>query len=75
MTDIAPRNKDGNDIAPLPIWEGILARRVEGRHITFAIVELEPGARYLETDHGLLTMARQDKHMPAALVVALRSLR
>jgi hypothetical protein len=46
MTDIAPRNKDGspfrslNDIAPLPIWEGILARRVEGRHITFAIVEL-----------------------------------
>jgi quercetin dioxygenase-like cupin family protein len=33
------------DIAPLPIWRGILARRVEGRHITFAVVELEPGAR------------------------------
>jgi quercetin dioxygenase-like cupin family protein len=31
-------------IAPLPIWHGILARVVEGRDITFAIVELEPHA-------------------------------
>jgi quercetin dioxygenase-like cupin family protein len=31
-------------IAPLPIWSGILARRVEGREITFAVVELDPGA-------------------------------
>jgi quercetin dioxygenase-like cupin family protein len=39
------------DIAPLPIWEGILARRVEGRQITFAIVELEPGARAARHQH------------------------
>ena len=32
------------DIAPLPIWGGILARVVEGREITFAIVELDPHA-------------------------------
>jgi quercetin dioxygenase-like cupin family protein len=39
------------DIAPLPIWTGILARRVEGRHITFAVVELEPGARATRHQH------------------------
>jgi len=32
------------DLGPLPIWPGILARVVEGRDITFAVVELEPGA-------------------------------
>jgi quercetin dioxygenase-like cupin family protein len=32
------------EIAPLPIWTGILARVVEGRDITFAVVELEPHA-------------------------------
>ena len=32
------------EIAPLPIWDGILARVVEGRDITFAIVELDPHA-------------------------------
>lgn len=32
------------DIAPLPIWHGILARVAEGREITFAVVELQPGA-------------------------------
>ena len=32
------------DIAPLPIWSGILARVVEGKDITFAIVELDAGA-------------------------------
>ena len=31
-------------IPPLPIWTGILARVVEGKDITFAIVELEPHA-------------------------------
>jgi len=39
------------DIAPLPIWRGILARRVEGREITFAIVELEPGAEVARHQH------------------------
>jgi len=32
------------EIAPLPIWPGILARVVEGKDITFAIVELDGGA-------------------------------
>ena len=30
------------DIPPLPIWTGVLARAVEGREVTFAIVELDP---------------------------------
>jgi quercetin dioxygenase-like cupin family protein len=28
----------------LPIWDGIRARVVEGREMTFAVVELDPGA-------------------------------
>ena len=32
------------EIGPLPIWPGILARVVEGKDITFAIVELDAGA-------------------------------
>jgi quercetin dioxygenase-like cupin family protein len=39
------------DIAPLPIWEGILARRVEGRLITLVVVELEPGAKVARHQH------------------------
>ncbi len=39
------------DLAPLPIWPGILARRVEGREITFAIVELDPGASAVRHQH------------------------
>jgi len=33
-----------DDIAPLPIWNGILARIVEGAEMTFAVVELDPHA-------------------------------
>jgi len=33
-----------DDIQPLPIWNGILARVVEGAEMTFAVVELEPHA-------------------------------
>lgn len=32
------------DIQPLPIRRGILARVAEGRELTFAVVELQPGA-------------------------------
>jgi quercetin dioxygenase-like cupin family protein len=32
------------DLAPLPIWRGILARVAEGRAITFAVVELDAHA-------------------------------
>jgi len=38
-------------IAPLPIWEGIVARAVGGERITLAIVELEPGAIVAEHAH------------------------
>ena len=31
-------------IGPLPIWTGIFARVVDGREMTFAVVELDPGA-------------------------------
>jgi quercetin dioxygenase-like cupin family protein len=39
------------DLSPLAIWPGILARRVEGRAITFAIVELDPGASAARHHH------------------------
>jgi quercetin dioxygenase-like cupin family protein len=32
------------EMAPLPIWQGILARVVEGREMTFAVVELDAHA-------------------------------
>jgi len=32
------------EMAPLPIWQGVAARVVEGHEITFAIVELAPNA-------------------------------
>jgi len=39
------------EIAPLPIWHGVLARVVEGRDLTFAIVELEPDSTVARHDH------------------------
>ncbi len=36
---------------PLPIWEGVVARAVEGRELTFAVVELDPGAVVAEHRH------------------------
>jgi hypothetical protein len=39
------------DIKPLPIWHGILARVAEGRELTFAVVELEPGAAAARHQH------------------------
>jgi quercetin dioxygenase-like cupin family protein len=38
-------------IRPLPIWPGVLARVVEGREITFAIVELEPNSKVARHQH------------------------
>jgi quercetin dioxygenase-like cupin family protein len=35
----------------LPIWDGIRARVVEGREMTFAIVELDPGATAAKHEH------------------------
>jgi quercetin dioxygenase-like cupin family protein len=39
------------EIRPLPIWTGILARVVEGREMTFAVVELEPHALAASHEH------------------------
>jgi quercetin dioxygenase-like cupin family protein len=47
MTDLA----DLPEIAPIQIWEGIRARRVEGDQITLAVVELDPGAVVPEHRH------------------------
>lgn len=47
MTDLA----DLADIAPIQVFDGIRARRVEGDLITLAIVELDPGAIVPEHRH------------------------
>jgi quercetin dioxygenase-like cupin family protein len=47
MTDLA----DLADIAPIQVFDGIRARRVEGDRITLAIVELDPGAIVPEHRH------------------------
>ncbi|MGH2417315.1 MAG: cupin domain-containing protein [Candidatus Limnocylindria bacterium] len=39
------------DIAPIQVFDGIRARRVEGDRITLAIVELDPGAVVPEHRH------------------------
>jgi quercetin dioxygenase-like cupin family protein len=48
-------------IAPLPIWDGILARIVEGREITLATVELAPHA-----------VARRHQHANEQLGIVLK---
>src|SRR5688500_8474786 len=40
MSDLA----DLAEIAPIQVFDGIRARRVEGERITLAVVELDPGA-------------------------------
>lgn len=39
------------EIPPLPIWEGIVARAVEGEEMTMAIVELDANAVAAEHRH------------------------
>lgn len=39
------------DIAPLPIWNGVVARAVEGREMTLAVVELEPNSHVASHQH------------------------
>ena len=38
-------------IAPLPIWQGVLARAVEGKEITFGVIELDAHAVVAEHRH------------------------
>lgn len=40
-----------SDLAVVPIWQGVIARRVEGRGITFAVVDLEPNAAVAQHQH------------------------
>jgi quercetin dioxygenase-like cupin family protein len=43
--------QDLSEIAPIQVWEGIRARRVEGDQLTLAIVELDPNAIVPEHTH------------------------
>jgi quercetin dioxygenase-like cupin family protein len=38
-------------IAPLGIWDGVVARAVSGGRLTLAVVELEPNAQVAEHHH------------------------
>jgi quercetin dioxygenase-like cupin family protein len=38
-------------LGPLPIWDGVLSRAVQGEHITLAVVELAPGCEVPEHQH------------------------
>jgi quercetin dioxygenase-like cupin family protein len=39
------------EIAPIQVWEGVVARRVEGEQLTLAIVELAPDSIVPEHRH------------------------
>lgn len=39
------------EIAPLQVWQGVRARRVQGDQLTLAIVELDPDAEVPEHSH------------------------
>ncbi len=39
------------DIGPLGIWDGVLARTLEGERCSVAVVELDPGAVVAEHSH------------------------
>jgi unsaturated pyranuronate lyase len=39
------------DVAPIKIWEGVVARAVSGREATLAAIELEPNAVVPEHSH------------------------
>ena len=42
---------DLSSLAPIRVWDGVRARRVQGDRITLAIVELDPGAVVPEHRH------------------------
>ncbi|HSI99179.1 MAG TPA: cupin domain-containing protein [Patescibacteria group bacterium] len=39
------------EIAPIQVWQGVRARRVQGDRLTLAIVELDPDAEVPEHSH------------------------
>jgi quercetin dioxygenase-like cupin family protein len=42
---------DLNSSKPLPIWEGLIARAVEGEQSTLAVIELDPNVTVPEHSH------------------------
>jgi quercetin dioxygenase-like cupin family protein len=42
---------DLRDIVPLRIWDGVVARAVDGREATLAAIELDPGTQVPEHQH------------------------
>ena len=51
------------DLPPIPVWEGVIARRVQGERITLAVVELAPNAivpehRHPNEQNGLVIQGR-----------------
>lgn len=51
------------DLAPIRVWDGVLARRVQGERITLAVVELAPNAivpehRHPNEQNGLVIQGR-----------------
>jgi quercetin dioxygenase-like cupin family protein len=38
-------------ISPLKVWDGVIARAVEGERLSLAVVELEPDSRVPEHSH------------------------
>jgi quercetin dioxygenase-like cupin family protein len=40
-----------SELGPLPIWNGVLGRAVQGANITLAVVELEPNSIVPEHQH------------------------
>ena len=39
------------EIGPIGIWDGVLARTVDGQHCSLAVVELDPGSVAAEHSH------------------------
>jgi unsaturated pyranuronate lyase len=40
-----------DDMGPIPIWEGVIARALDGRDCALSVVELEPGSVVPEHSH------------------------
>jgi quercetin dioxygenase-like cupin family protein len=40
-----------SELEPIQVWDGVRARRVDGDHVTLAIVELDPNAAVPEHTH------------------------
>lgn len=46
-----PNLRDLAEIVPIQVWDGVIARRLDGEELTLAVVELEPNALVAEHRH------------------------